>query len=243
MTEMNDPLETGTEQETVLLPLFPLRMVLFPGQILPLHIFEPRYRVMINQCIAKEEPFGVVLMREETSDWRNYKEDVALPCPVGTTAHIRQVERLPDGRLNIVTMGLHRFRVQQLLFDLPYLQGEVEAFPLERSFDQDQVGDQMLTIRRLLSNYIDLLSKVMDAEIDLDEVPDDPRTVAYLAASALQLPSDDKQELLATPDLASLLKNECLLLSKETILLDFMQRTEDQLDERTMGPTGYLYPN
>ena len=84
---------------------------------------------MINHCVDEGQPFGVVLMRKIcptgaaiTPRWR---------CPtVGTTAYIRQVKRLPNGRLNIITVGLHRFRVRQLNFEMPYLQGEVEIYPL-----------------------------------------------------------------------------------------------------------------
>ncbi len=134
----------------VTLPLFPLRLVLFPGQVLPLHIFEPRYRMMINQCVEEELPFGVVLMREDTPDWRDYNGDVELPYEIGTTAHIRRMERLADGRLNIITLGLHRFRVRKLRFDMPYLQGDVEAFPLGgASSPQDTRA-----VTRLLQGYI-----------------------------------------------------------------------------------------
>ena len=125
MSKMTDRDELDQGVETVLLPLFPLRLVLFPGQVLPLHIFEPRYRLMINHCVDEGQPFGVVLMHEDSPDWRHYSGEVTLPHDVGTTAHIRQVERLPNGRLNIITVGLHRFRVRQLHFDMPYLQGEV----------------------------------------------------------------------------------------------------------------------
>lgn len=230
------------ELETVLLPLFPLRMVLFPGQVLPLHIFEPRYRLMINQCIDEQQPFGVVLMREDLPDWRHYGGDVALPCDVGTTAHIRQVERLSDGRLNIITVGLHRFRVRKLHFDRPYLQGEVEVFPLDRSTEPAVVQDAA-AVRRLVTTYVGLLSKVMDAEIDIDELPEDPRTLAYLAASALQIPWDEKQTLLATPELPDLLTAERQLLRMEHMMLRFMQSGERRIADQVQGPMGTLYPN
>jgi Lon protease-like protein len=235
-----DDLDQGLE--TVRLPLFPLRLVLFPGQVLPLHIFEPRYRLMINHCIDEREPFGVVLMREEALDWRRYKGDVALPHDVGTTAHIRQVERLPDGRLNIITVGLHRFRVRQLHFDLPYLQGEVEIFPLARP-SEPGVTDDADAVRRLVTSYVGLLSKVMDAEIDIDELPEDPRTLAYLAASALQIPWDDKQALLTIPELPRLLAAERQLLRMEHMMLRFMQATEGRIADQVMGSMGYIYPN
>ncbi len=235
-SQKND-LEQG--QEIVTLPLFPLRLVLFPGQVLPLHIFEPRYRLMINQCIEKEEPFGVVLMREDTPDWRDYEGDVELPYQVGTTAHIRRLERLADGRLNIVTLGLHRFRVRKLYFDMPFLQGEVEAFPL----DGAPAPQDARAVSRLLQGYIKQLSEVLNSEIDLGEAPEDPQALAFVTATALQLPWDEKQSLLETPDLPELLSVERSLLGKETMMLGFMHASESRIEEQVMGPTGYLYPN
>ena len=242
MSQVSKRSELDQDEEIVLLPLFPLRLVLFPGQVLPLHIFEPRYRLMVNQCIQERQPFGVVLMRDDTADWREYKQDVALPYEVGTTAHIRQVERLSDGRLNIVTMGLHRFRVRRLRFDQPYLQAEVSAFPLDDASAKSNPHD-LRALRRLLVDYVDLLSKVMDAEIDVDEIPSDPRTLAFLAASALQISWEDKQALLAAPALPSLLTSELDLLRREKVMLNFMWATEGRVNDQVLGPTGYLYPN
>ena len=135
------------------------------------------------------------------------------------------VERLADGRLNIVTLGLHRFRVRQLRFDMPFLQGEVEAFPLEGA----PVSQDAHSVRRLLQGYVQLLSKVLDSEIDLDEMPEDPHTLAYLTASALQIPWDEKQSLLETSDLPELLSIERALLSKETMILGFMHGSESRV--------------
>lgn len=236
LTPMDD---LSQDVETAVLPLFPLRLVLFPGQVLPLHIFEPRYRMMVNQCVEEQLPFGVVLMREDTPDWRDFNGEVALPYQIGTTAHIRRLERLSDGRLNIVTLGLHRFRVRRLRFDMPYLQGEVEAFPLEGV----PVLQHAQAVRRLLRGYVQLLSRVLNSDIDLDEMPDDPHSLAYLAASALQIPWDEKQSLLEAPNLPELLDVERTLLGKEAMMLSFMHASESRVEEQVLGPTGYLYPN
>src|SRR4051812_43493059 len=88
------------------LPLFPLNTVLFPGMPLPLHIFESRYREMITVCSRDERPFGVVLIREGQE-----VGEPAEPFTVGTMARIVGVDRLPDGRMNIVTVGTQRFRL------------------------------------------------------------------------------------------------------------------------------------
>ena len=97
------------------LPLFPLKVVLYPGQPLPLHIFEPRYRLMVQECDRLERPFGVVL---------NLDDEVAQ---VGTTARIRKfLQVYEDGRKDILTVGEQRFRVVETFEDQPYLTAEIE---------------------------------------------------------------------------------------------------------------------
>src|SRR5579871_5364027 len=87
------------------LPLFPLNVVLFPGVVLPLHIFEPRYRQMIAECEQQKTPFGVVLARPESVPL------LEEPYPVGTMADIRDLSQLEDGRYVLMAMGLRRFRI------------------------------------------------------------------------------------------------------------------------------------
>lgn len=242
MSEKRERRGPDRSPKTTVLPLFPLRLVMFPGQMLPLHVFEPRYRLMINQCIAEREPFGVVLMREDIPDWRSFSGQVALPHEVGTAAFVRQVERLPDGRLNIVTVGLNRFIVRQLLFDLPYLQAEVEEYPLEAANSGAMQADTP-GLRRSLNAYIQRLSLMIDAEIDANDLPDEPQELAFLAASTLQVPWDDKQSLLAIPDLGNLVAQELEMLARETMLLGYMHTSEPRLEGQVFGATGMLYPN
>ena len=242
MSETSKKRRLNGERITYTLPLFPLRLVMFPGQMLPLHVFEPRYRLMVNHCIAEREPFGIVLMRDDIPDWRGFRGQVDLPHTVGTSVYIHQVERLGDGRLNIVTVGLDRFVIRQLLFDMPYLRAEVEDFPLQEEKDET-IEASAASLRRLLNGYVQRLSEVIDAEIDADDMPDEPQELAFLTASTLQIPWDDKQNLLAIPDLRDLVASELELLSRETMLLGFMHGTEASLDDQVFGVTGMLYPN
>ena len=112
--------------DTIELPLFPLNTVLFPGQVLPLHIFEERYRLMIRRCLAEDAPFGVALIQTGAEVGA-----AAEPHTVGTVARIIESSHLPDGTMNIVTVGTERFRIHRLIHDQPYLRGEVEIFPLD----------------------------------------------------------------------------------------------------------------
>src|SRR5919206_5035298 len=103
------------------LPLFPLHVVLFPGMRLPLHIFEDRYKLMIGTCMVTDETFGVALIRSG--------QEVGGPAEVfrvGTTARIASMERLPQGRMNLVVVGGERFRIVERLQTQPYLLGSVE---------------------------------------------------------------------------------------------------------------------
>ena len=99
------------------IPLFPLDTVLFPGSALPLHIFEERYREMIGECIAQNKPFGVV---------RAEDDQMAL---IGCTARVvRVVERYPDGRMDVLCEGVHRFEIEALDESRKFLQADVEYF-------------------------------------------------------------------------------------------------------------------
>src|SRR6266436_7061778 len=104
------------------LPLFPLSIVLFPGEELPLHIFESRYRLMINECYEQEKPFGVVLVQPE-SDFLQEE-----PYSVGTMAEIKALDRLEDGRMNLIAKGTRRFRILSQHHEKPYLSGIVELY-------------------------------------------------------------------------------------------------------------------
>ena len=106
------------------LPLFPLNTVLFPGMQLKLHIFEPRYKTLINQCIDRNEPFGVVLIRHGAE----IGSREILPFDVGCTADIGEVQRLPLGRMNILTTGHRRFRISAIDRSNPYLVADVDYF-------------------------------------------------------------------------------------------------------------------
>src|SRR5262245_29435932 len=106
------------------IPLFPLpNLVLFPNIVLPLHIFEDRYKQMINGCIDHQEPFGLLLLRDGAQE-----ETEQTIHHAGTMARVIDVERLDGGRMNILCQGESRFHVQRFIQDAPYWQGEVDLF-------------------------------------------------------------------------------------------------------------------
>jgi uncharacterized protein len=198
--------------EVMELPLFPLNVVLFPGQTLPLHIFEPRYRLMIQRCIDNSQPFGVVLTQED---------DDNEPHIVGTAARITQVERLPDGRMNILTVGVERIVLQEIYEgDDDYLIGDAIAYPFRDDTPPPSSLKSQVTMR--LRKYLTLLARLTDVRFNLDQLPDDATAVAMFAAIALQLPLVEKQRLLATEDVADILTLENEMLKQELLSLTIM---------------------
>ena len=198
--------------DLVELPLFPLNVVLFPGMLLPLHIFEERYKAMIGDCIQREEPFGVVLIKEGPE-----VGGPAEPFTIGTSARITTVDRLEDGRMNLLTKGELRFETAGITQQVPHMVGQVRYLGEQPGEVQPElmaeVGGQYTTFLRNLSS----LTGGWTAN---PEIPQDSITLAYGVASNLDLPPSIRQGLLemATADqrlerLLPLLKrgNEALL--------------------------------
>jgi uncharacterized protein len=217
------------------LPLFPLDTVLFPGMVLPLHIFEERYKQMISCCVAGERPFGVVLIEQGQETGGD-----AVPCEVGTTAVIAAVSRLDDGRMNIVTIGSERFRLREVRHGLPYLVGSAEPWPLTGS-DAALAWESVAPVQARFARYLKSLSQAQGHEIKIEEVPGEPRALALLIAIALQVPMSQKQQLLLQPTVGEMLGAERVLLLREQMLLDYIVRTQSQQWEG--GHSGYLATN
>lgn len=197
--------------EVVELPLFPLNVVLFPGQTLPLHIFEPRYRAMIQRCIEKDAPFGVLLAQDDDEG----------PHTIGTAARITQVERLADGRMNILTVGTERFELRNVrLSEDQYLIGDVVAYP----FRNDRKPPEQLqsNVAALLRQYLKLLANFSGVEFKMRQFPEDATALAVFAAIAMQLPLEDKQELLSIEHVVDMLSLEAEILEDELFTLTVM---------------------
>ncbi len=220
------------------MPLFPLKsVVLFPGMVLPLHIFEPRYREMINLCLTEGSPFGVTLIAEG--------REVGAPARshmVGTAARIVRSERMEDGRLNITTVGTQRFRILEIHHKHSYQTATVAHYPLVNGGTR-LAADRAQHLRPQVLEYVHLLSKTANTNLKLDRLPEDPLTLAFLVAIATQVKAEEKQKLLELPGVPEMLALESKLLSRETQLLQFTLDTQPEIMRMNSGPTGYIFPN
>ena len=156
-------------------PLFPLGLVLLPGEIVPLHIFEERYKTMIGQCLEQESEFGILWMGDDGLQ------------EVGCAAHIDEVlERMDDGRLNIAVRGTEPFRLSRRIDDMEFPAGDVELLD-----DEDEREDE--AVEAAHASYATLVERVTDKRPepgDLDELG------AYDMAATIAFDLDDKQSLL-----------------------------------------------
>ncbi len=206
------------------LPLFPLNTVLFPGMPISLHIFEERYKQMINYCVDTKQPFGVVLIRQG----REAADPAAEPHLIGCTAEIKQVQPLTQGRMNLLALGQERFRIIDLKHDKPYLVGVVELFPL-RDHDMRAVTRGIARLRPMILRYLDILKDAGQIQFDSSQLPNDTTTIAYLSAVLLQIPTDQKQTLLASERMTDMLTELRRMYRRELALLNFMrERNEDE---------------
>lgn len=200
------------------LPLFPLGMVLFPGLVMPLNVFEPRYRVLMEHLMAQpegEREFGVVAIREG----REVGEGgITALHEIGCTALLERAEAQDDGRWEIVTTGQRRFRLDRLHPGAPYFTGDVTWFP-------DAIGDAAegallgRVVAAAYTDYLGALGEASGGTIEAPELPADPLVLSHLVAATTMLDLDERQALLAEPDGCGRLRRELSVLRREAILL------------------------
>ncbi|MBE9060045.1 LON peptidase substrate-binding domain-containing protein [cf. Phormidesmis sp. LEGE 11477] len=185
------------------LPLFPLpEMVLFPGRRLPLHIFEFRYRMLMNTILQGDRRFGVLMIDPATGEI----------AKVGCCAEVIHYQRMPDDRMKIMTLGQQRFRVLDYVRDTPYRVGLVEWIedePVEENLEP--LAEQ---VDRLLRDVVRLSAKLTSQDIDFPEdVPDLPLELSYWVASTLYGVSLEQQSLLEMQNTLARLERESEILT------------------------------
>jgi Lon protease-like protein len=183
------------------LPVFPINVVLFPGTPLPLHIFEPRYRRMLADCVAGDRRFGITPAGKtgEAPD----------PGMVGCTAEVRVNQELADGRSNIVVLGGDRFVVTGILDEaLPYHVASVEPF------DDDPATvpaeEPASRLRAAFVRYAALVRELSDVDPEEPDLPEDARSLTFHVAAGIEVDVAIKQRLLVERSTAR--RTEALLL-------------------------------
>jgi Lon protease-like protein len=202
-----------------LLPLFPLSTVLFPGMRLPLHIFEERYRLLVDHLRAQPEPrrFGVIAIRKG----REVGADgITALYEVGCVATVRQIVPHADGRFDLATVGTERFRLLRVDDSLPYFQGETE--PLNDEPDSDLGEAEAFAVNRVQAGFRAYLNALADRGgdvISVADLPDEPLLLSYVVGAAMIIDLPERQSLLAAPTALDRLRLERSLLVRETGML------------------------
>ena len=208
------------------LPLFPLPdVVLFPQEVLPLHIFEPRYRMMLRTVLDSDRRFGVVR-------WDPQQNKMA---DVGCCAEILQCQTHDDDRSNIVTLGQQRFRVLEVVREAPFKVGLVSWIEDEQPSSSEALSDLSSTVTVALKDVIELTGKLMGKPTSVpSDLPDLPRELSFWIGSHLGGPvADQQQALLEITDTQERLQQEFELLDETRRQLAARTVLQDTL--RTMG--------
>jgi ATP-dependent Lon protease len=181
------------------IPLFPLpNLVLFPNIIVPLHIFEERYKLMINSCIDREDVFGLVLLRSGAD---SESEDTIHR--VGVTARIVEVERLDEGQLNVLCEGESRFRIYRFGQRLPFWSGAVDFFEDNETPAATSLHDQVVELYRSVAELSAQLSGSGSPELS---IPDSSADLSFMVSYILDIEYEEKQKLLEMTSTAERLR-------------------------------------
>ena len=212
--------------------IFPLNTVLFPGHVLPLQVFEPRYKKMMGRVLGADGCFGITLIRRGLE-----VGGPAEPFEVGTVARVVEAERQADGRLKLLVRGEQRFRLRAVRFHRDgYLVGDAELL-VERPEDPKQLAALAAAVRDLYLDYLRGLAEVVP--FDGKFLPEDPGALAHWVAATLPIDPLEKQRLLELDWASQRLTAEIGLLRREQALADRVgylgARPPDELSQRLVG--------
>lgn len=203
--------------------LFPLpEVVLFPRMSLPLYIFEDRYKKLILSCLELEsdKKFGIV-----------YAEDNSC-AEVGTIAEILDVEKLEDGRMNVLTEGKDRFKILEFLSEEPYFKALIEPYDDKDVEIDDALDKSLKQIRKLSTKALKMFDKVSDQELSKNlKLPSDPKELLFLVAGNLTCTIEEKQDILEMQSLRERSEKVLTLLNEEIQKLEVMLENKATKDE------------
>ncbi len=200
------------------MPMFPLGTPLLPGGVLPLHVFEPRYRQMVIDCLqADGEPeFGQALITHGSDAGGGDQRAM-----IGTVARMLNIEALDDGRYALIAVGTQRIKINAWLPDDPYPVADVDVWPEEHA-DPDGLAEAVTEAHERVRNALDLAARVEGVELDVDtDIADDPLVATYHLATLAPIGPADRFKLLAAPGPAERLAELDAILDDVEAMLKF----------------------
>ena len=209
--KMGGPARIFRAMSTRRLRLFPLKTVLFPGAVLNLHVFESRYKRLIEECLEDGDGFGVALISEGS----DVGDSEVMPHEIGSVAEIVGVRPLPEGRYFISTIGRERFRIRAIVSRDPYLVVDADVLEEDDAGAGDGVdGDLVESVRAKFAEYAELICEFSGEDAAAIEPDEDPRSTSYAVGDALQVADAIKQRLLELSDTRARLEAELQFLAR-----------------------------
>lgn len=198
------------------LPLFPLPdVVLFPQQLLPLHIFESRYRMLLQSVLESDKRFGIVRINPQSG----------AMAEIGCCAEVLQHQTTEDGRSYVVTLGQQRFRLLNINRETPYRTAMVSWLEDEPVSNQDSLSSLRDQVHQALTDVVTLTAKLQNREVELpDDLPDLPRELSFWIGAHLDQAAAEQQALLELTDTSERLERQ----------FEMLDHTRRQLAARTV---------
>lgn len=219
------------------IPIFPLAVVLFPGQYKSLRIFETRYRRMLHDCLDDAMSFGIVYadpLQKNTQDLPSYH--------TGVLVDIHRIEALDDGSIGIEVSANERFRAEYVQSSKPYLEADITLFPLQRN-DSNHTSFLQQQVALKLAHYLHVLTEASGIQFEVYDIPEDAEDLAYLTGMVLQINNQQKQGLLAQSQLNDLLQRELDYLTSELNLMAWINQTISHDRHRGFGIDRWMHVN
>ena len=217
------------------LPIFPLPLVLFPGVTIPLHIFEPRYRRMLVDCLERDRRFGILFLAEGDSE-----ETLGVGGDIGCVAHVESHDELPDGRSNIIVAGRERFMLRALVTSpLPYRVGMI--VPYEDTPEPAALLEPLAArVRERFDRIAHAARAISDDEQPVPDLPEDPALLAFRVASFIDLSVAEHRRLLASTSPGERLRSVDGVLGSAVDAME--RRAATHLRAKTNGHGGVAQP-
>lgn len=204
-------------KDQLTLSLFPLpEVVLFPGINLPLHIYEERYKKMISNCLDRDKQFGVVFAKNN------------ICAEIGTIAQIIDVEKLEEGKMNILTEGRHRFKILNLASEEPYYEAVVQLYEDKELKISNALKNSLKKVKEMSLKALSLFDEVFDQELSKKlKLPKEPNELLFLVSANLTCSYEAKQSILETNTMKERIEKVFPLLEEEIERLEVLLENKE----------------